>query len=173
MRLTRHLARPSRPLVVALLIATFTAGTAAAQSAPRADAPAASQGAARAHGPRERQVLASHNAYEAAVLAGDTVTLKRLWAEDYTFVNARGLLVTRAQRLANFASGATEVAEALNRREITVKVYGDMAVLRQLFTLRGRYSGRLLDTEVRCTFVWLWRAGRWQMVTNQLTPVAA
>ena len=118
-------------------------------------------------------MLSAHDAFEAAVLAGDTVTLKRIWTEDYTFVNARGTLVTRAQRLANFASGATEVAEALNRREITVQVYGDAAVVRQLFTLRGRYSGRVLDTEVRCTFVWLWRAGRWQMVTNQLTPVAA
>jgi hypothetical protein len=31
----------------------------------------------------------------------------------------------------------------------------------------------MLDSEVRCSFVWVWRAGRWQMVFNQLTPVAA
>jgi ketosteroid isomerase-like protein len=110
-------------------------------------------------------------AYERAILASDTVALKRLWADDYTFINAQGVLATREQRLANFRSGATSVAEALNQREITARVYGDAAVVQQLFTLRGRFGGRETDTEVRCTFVWLWRAGRWQMVANQLTPV--
>ena len=117
--------------------------------------------------------MAALKTYEDAVLAGDTVTLKRIWADEYTFINARGMLVTRAQRLANFASRATEVAQALNRREIIVQVYGDNATVRQLFTLRGRYSGKVLDSEVRCSFVWVWRAGRWQMVFNQLTPVVS
>jgi hypothetical protein len=31
----------------------------------------------------------------------------------------------------------------------------------------------MLDSEVRCRFVWVWRAGRSQMVVKQLTPVAA
>lgn len=173
MRLSNRLARLSHPLVLALLLAAFTSWTVEGQAAPRADAPATSRRAADALGPRERAVLAALKTFEDAVLAGDTVTLKRVWADEYTFINARGTLVTRAQRLANFASRATEVAEALNRREITVRVYGDNAVVRQLFTLRGRYSGRVTDTEVWCSFVWVWRAGRWQMVANQLTPVVA
>jgi len=173
MRLCNRLARLSLPLLVAVLLATFTAGTVGGQAAPRADAPATSRGAANTHGPRERSVLAALKTFEDAVVVGDTVTLKRVWADEYTFINARGTLVTRAQRLANFASGATDVAEALNRRDITVRVYGDNATVRQLFTLRGRYSGRVTDTEVWCSFVWVWRAGRWQMVANQLTPVVA
>lgn len=159
--------RLSIPLGLVLLVATLSAGSARAQSAttPR--------GAAQAQGPRERSVLAALKTYEDAVLAGDTVTLKRIWADEYTFINARGTLVTRSQRLANFASRATEVAQALNQRDIVVHVYGDNATVRQLFTLRGRYSGKVLDSEVRCSFVWVWRAGRWQMVFNQLTTVAS
>ena len=61
--------------------------------------------------------------------------------------------------------------EALNQRDITVTVHGDMAVLHQLFTLRGTFGGVQTDTEVRGTFVWLWRAGRWQIVTNLVVPV--
>lgn len=122
--------------------------------------------------PRERSVLDALRRYEAAILASDTVALKQLWAEDYTFVTAQGAIFTRAQRLANFASGATSVAEALDQRDIVVRVAGDQAVVRQLFTLRGRFGGQVTDTEVRCTFVWRWRGGRWQMVANQLTPVA-
>ena len=165
MRLSHQFVLRSTGLAVALVLATFGARTADAQGAP--------QGAARAMGPRERSVLAALKTYEDAVLAGDTVTLKRIWADEYTFINARGTLVTRAQRIENFRSRATEVAQALNRRDIVVQVYGDNATVRQLFTLRGRYSGKMLDSEVRCSFVWVWRGGRWQMVFNQLTPVVS
>lgn len=120
---------------------------------------------------REQSVIAALKEFEAAILAGDTVTLKRIWTDDYTFVNGQGTIVTRAQRLANFASGATTVIRAINQREITVRLAGDQAVVQQLFTLRGRYSGVDLDTEVRGTFIWIWRAGRWQMAANQITPV--
>jgi ketosteroid isomerase-like protein len=125
-----------------------------------------------APGPREQSVLDALKAYEKAILASDTVTLKKIWAEDYTFINAQGTIATRAQRLANFASGATNVADAQNQRDITVRVYGDNAVVQQIFTLHGTFGGRETNTEVRCTFVWVWRAGRWQMVANQLTAVA-
>ena len=172
MRLSNRVAHLLLPLGLVVLLATLAAGRVEAQSTARAGAPPPSR-AAQPRGPRERAVLAALKTYEDAVLAGDTVTLKRIWADEYTFINARGMVVTRAQRLANFASRATEVAEALNRREIIVQVYGDNATVRQLFTLRGRYSGKVLDSEVRCSFVWVWRAGRWQMVFNQLTPVVA
>ena len=133
--------------------------------------PAVQAPAGRQWSPRERSVLDALAAYERAVLAEDTVALKRIWADDYTFVNGQGVLVTRAQRLANFASGATAILEAVNQREITVRVDGDHAVTTQLFTLRGRFSGQVTDSEVRGVFVWLWRAGRWRLVTNTITPV--
>jgi ketosteroid isomerase-like protein len=135
-----------------------------------AAAPARAQ---TAKNPREQSVLDALHSYETAVLASDTVTLKKIWADDYTFINAQGVIATKAQRLANFASGATSVADARNHREITVRVYGDNAILQQLFTLHGTFGGQETNTEVRCTFVWLWKAGRWQMTANELTPIAS
>jgi len=135
--------------------------------APALAAPAAAQPL----GARERSVLDALTAYERAVTAEDTVALKRIWSEDYTFINAQGAIATRAQRLANFASGATSIVEGINQREITVRVHGDHAVVHQLFTLRGRFGGQETDTEVRGMFAWVWRGGRWQLVANQLTPV--
>ena len=37
----------------------------------------------------------------------------------------------------NLASGQTNVFEGVNQREIMIRVYGDNAVVTQLFTLRG------------------------------------
>ena len=40
----------------------------------------------------------------------------------YTFIDLQGGLVTRAERLANIASGAPNVVEGVNEREIMVRV---------------------------------------------------
>ena len=64
----------------------------------------------RVEPPQERAVLAAMAAYKQAVLDSDVDALARIWADDYTFINPQGVLVTRAERLANFASGNTNGA---------------------------------------------------------------
>ena len=91
--------------------------------------------------------------------------------DDYTFINPQSAIVTRAQRLANLASGNTDVSVIDDEREITVRVYGDMAVVQNLSTLHGRFNGVPTDTDLRGTLVWIRRDGRWRLVTNQLTAV--
>jgi ketosteroid isomerase-like protein len=122
--------------------------------------------------PQERAVLAAMEEYKQAVLDSDVAALARIWADDYTFINPQGALVTRAERLANFASGNTNVGVIDDEREITVRVHGDAATVQNLSTLRGTFSGQPTATDLRGTFVWVRQNGRWQLVTNQLTPVA-
>ena len=121
--------------------------------------------------PQERAVHAAMETYKQAILAGDVAALALLWTDDYTFINPQGAIVTKAQRLANFASGNTNVGVIDDEREITVRIYGDIAVVQNLSTLRGTFSGQPTATDLRGTFVWLRRDGRWRLVTNQLTPV--
>ncbi len=130
--------------------------------------------AARAEGagsPRERAVLEAMEAYKQAILDRDTSELAGIWTESYTFINPQGGLVTRAERLANLGSGSTNVQIIDNEREITVRLFGDAAVVQNLSTLRGSFSGQPTDTDLRGTFVWVRRDGRWRLVTNQLTAV--
>jgi ketosteroid isomerase-like protein len=58
-----------------------------------------------------------------------------------------------------------------DEREITVRVSGDAAMVQNLSTLRGTFSGQPTATDLRGTFVWARQKGRWQLLTNQLTPV--
>jgi len=145
--------------------ATPTDPALAAAAGPVADR------AAGKESPQERAVLAAMENFKQAILEGDVAELTRIWTDDYTFINPQSALVTRAQRLTNIASGNTNVAVIDNEREITVRVYGDMAVVQNLSTLRGTFSGAPTDTDLRGTFVWVRRDGRWRLVTNQLTPV--
>jgi uncharacterized protein (TIGR02246 family) len=121
--------------------------------------------------PQERAVVDAMENLKQAVLAGDTGELARIWTDDYTFINPQGAIVTKAQRLANFASGNTNVGVIDNEREITVRLYGDAAIVQNLSTLRGTFSGQPTETDLRGTFVWVRRDGRWRLTTNQLTPV--
>lgn len=161
-------------LVFSSLLGCDPSGTASPElRSARAIEPPGTVVAARgpADSPQVDDVIAALKTYEAAILASDTVTLKKIWADDYMFINAQGVIATRAQRLANFASGSTNVVEAVNQREIIVHVYGDNAVTFQLFTLRGQFGGVETNTEVRGSFTWLKRAGRWQLISNQVIPV--
>lgn len=107
-----------------------------------------------------------------AIQAGDAAALGRIWSDDYTFTNGSGQVVTKAQRLANLKTGATDVQSA-DERDIKVKVYGgDAAVLTSHVTLKARYSGKEGSGEYRNTAVWIKTSAGWQMVANQITPIA-
>ena len=132
---------------------------------------AAVAGRSPTESPQVDDVISAVKGYEAAIISEDTTSLKKIWADDYTFINPQGGIVTKEQRLDNLRSGATSIVEGVNQREIVVHVYGDMAVVTQLFTLRGTFSGVVTDQEVRGSFTWIKRAGRWQLVFNEITPV--
>ena len=141
------------------------------EAAARASSGAAASSNASAR-PQERAVLAAMESYKQAVLASDVPELVRIWTDDYMLINPQGAIVTKAQRIANFSSGNTDVSVIDSEREITVRVYGDMAIVQNLSTLRGQFNGVPTATDLRGTFVWVRRKGRWQLATNQLTPVA-
>ncbi len=139
-------------------------------SRPAATMPAAAR--VKTASPRERAVLAAMENYKQAILDRDTAELARIWTENYTLINPQGGLVTREERLANLGSGNTNVQVIDNEREITVRLFGDAAIVQNLSTLRGTFSGAPTDTDLRGTFVWVRRNGGWKLVTNQLTPVS-
>ena len=151
-------------LALALPLTATEAVAQGASTASRASATAAS-------GPRERAVLDAVEAYHRALIAKDVKALERIYGSDYTFINDKGQLVTRAQRLANLASQSTQVAAIDNVREVSVRIYGDNAVVQNRLMLRGQYSGQPTNTDARVGYVFISRAGRWQLVTNQVTPV--
>jgi len=93
-----------------------------------------------ASGDVEAAILALLEQHRVALLNKDIATLERIWADDFVFINYRGQLVTRAQRLENVRTGATAFKSVTYGEEI-VRPYGDAAVLIGMVTLEGQYSG--------------------------------
>jgi ketosteroid isomerase-like protein len=122
------------------------------------------------------EVRASIRRYDEALRRSDTVAIAQFWAPDYTFINPRGELLTRADRLANLRAGRTafdSLAPVL--AEERIRTYGKkdgVAVHTTLLSIGGRYSGRTERGQYRATAIWVRRHGNWQQVASQLTPVS-
>jgi ketosteroid isomerase-like protein len=121
----------------------------------------------------EREVRQTIEKYRKALLRKDAATLEQIWADDYTFTNGAGEIHSKADRLANLKSGATSLDSISEEEDMKVRVHGNVAVATSRVTIKGRYSGKPTSGQYRSIHVWVKGAAGWQLVANQITPVAA
>jgi len=121
----------------------------------------------------EQEVKQAIKKYREALLQRDASALKQIWADDYTFTNGAGETHSKAQRLANLKSGATSLDSISQDEDMKVRVHGDVAVATGRVTIKGQYSGKQASGQYCSINVWVKGAAGWQLIANQLTPVAA
>jgi len=121
-------------------------------------------------GNAESEVKDAVEKYRVALTKHDAAALKQIWADDYTFINGSGQLLTKDQRLANLSSGATSLD--ITMAGMNVRVYGDAAVTTGRVTIKGQYSGKESSGDYQSMTVWAKRGSAWQLVANQLTKIA-
>jgi len=121
----------------------------------------------------EQEVRQAIKKYRTALLQRDAAALEQIWADDYTFTNGAGETHSKAERLANLKSGATSLDSISEEEDMKVRVHGNVAVATSRLTIKGQYSGKQTSGQYRSIHVWVKGAGGWQLVANQLTPVAA
>jgi ketosteroid isomerase-like protein len=109
--------------------------------------------------------------YAQALTKRDVETLDEIWTADYTFVNPRGELLSKTQRIANIKSGTTEFHTMSPQKE-RLHVQGDFAVEVGRIVVEGEYSGHESSGEYRYTTVWVKMQRRWRMLANQITLIA-
>jgi len=121
----------------------------------------------------EQEVRAAIEQYRTALVKRDTAALDRIWADDYTFINASGTVLTKAERLANAKSGATNLGTIESDPNMKIRVYGgDVAIAISRVTIKGQYSGKATSGQFQSSIVFAKTPSGWQLVCNQITPVA-
>lgn len=122
-------------------------------------------------GAAERAIVRFEQARSAAIARHDTVALRRMYADEFRGVTARGLVVDRERLLGVFAQDDPSTSFAIDEMRVQALGAGrDAAVLTaRLITLR-RSDGAVLVTQ-RFTHAYAWRDGRWQIVAAQGTVV--
>jgi ketosteroid isomerase-like protein len=109
--------------------------------------------------------------YAQALTKRDVETLDEIWTADYTFVNPRGELLSKTQRIVNIKSGTTEFHTMSPQKE-RLHVQGNFAVEIGRIVVEGEYSGQESSGEYRYTTVWIKMQKRWRMLANQITLIA-
>src|SRR5438034_10913710 len=109
--------------------------------------------------------------YREALTKRDLAALDKIWADGYTFTNGRGEFLTKKDRMENIKSGATQF-DSISRENEEIRVFGNTAVVTGRVVLKVLYSGKASSGPYRRINVWVKMQGRWQMVANQITPIA-
>jgi ketosteroid isomerase-like protein len=105
-----------------------------------------------------------------AITRRDRARLEQLIADDFVAVNPQGVAMTKAQALAQVTSPEYAL-ESLVNDEIEVRLFGDVALARARGTARGRIRGAETSAQIRYLRVWVKRAGQWQAIAAQATPL--
>jgi len=106
-----------------------------------------------------------------ALLKHDTATLDRMTSNDYTFINQRGELRTKAEILRGFKSGSFNY-DAREISDLEVRVYGDAAVVTGRARQKGTENSKDYSGENRFTRVYVKENGHWVSVALQVTLIA-
>ena len=106
-----------------------------------------------------------------AIVHGDAAALDRLSSADYTVINEWGQMLTKAQILDGFKSGALKF-ESREQSDLNIRVYGNTAVVIGRATQKGTQNGKSMSASIRFSRVCVKEKGKCVAVSTQNTPVA-
>ena len=122
-----------------------------------------------ADGAEEQAVMQAERNLVNAVVKRDIPTLETYLGKEWTPTND-GQVTSGAQVLAELKSGAYKV-ESDAIRDLSVHVFGDVAVATMILDTKGTYKGADFSGVIRSTDFFVKRDGRWQVVSPQNTTI--
>jgi len=119
----------------------------------------------------EQALIQTERDWAQALVTGDQAALDRILAADWIVTNGDGQLLTKAQELAPWKSGAVKYT-AFTVDDFKVRVFGDTAIVAGRSTVNGTENGKDISGQERFTDVFVRRDGRWQAVSTHVSRVA-
>jgi len=116
----------------------------------------------------EQQLKQVEREWNDAVVRRDAAALERILSDDFMLITAAGTVSTKAQLIDTIKSPDL-VIEPFDTQDVSVRVYGDTAVVTGRFTQKGSYKGKAFSNQFRYTDVYVKRALGWQAVSAQST----
>ena len=101
---------------------------------------------------------------------GDADGLAKQTSDDYVLIDATGHVSGKTEMVEGFKSGSSKLTSN-EPSDMTVRVYGNSAVVTGTSKVKGKIRGREVNGNMRFTRVWVKKAGDWQTVSLQQTPV--
>ena len=122
-----------------------------------------------ADGAEEQAIVQIERGLTDAIVKRDIPTLETYLGKEWTPTND-GQVTPRAQLLAELKSGVYKV-ESDAIRDLSVHVFGDVAVATMILDAKGTYKGADVSGSFRSTDFFAKRDGRWQIINSQNTTI--
>jgi ketosteroid isomerase-like protein len=111
----------------------------------------------------EEEIRALMRDIARAFIEGDVALLDRVFADDFTFADPEGGMVSKKAWLADVASGDLKV-EGVESNEMELRQAGEMIRVRGELTLRARYSKGNYNGTFRYMGVYARQGETWRLV---------
>jgi Domain of unknown function (DUF4440) len=106
-----------------------------------------------------------------ALVDADTATARKLMADDFQLINPGGAPQSREELLGAVKAGVLDFLANTPASPITVRLYGNAAVLRYQRNFDLVIAGTRLTHKAWSTELYERRHGRWQIVWEQTTAI--
>ena len=107
-----------------------------------------------------------------AIINGDMATLDAMYASEWFYNRAGGDSLSKAAYFAFLTSGDVKVRKAV-REDVTIRVYGDTAVVTGVQHIDVNLKGEDRKVDLRYLHVWVKGSGGWKLVARQATNLPA
>ena len=124
--------------------------------------------AAQPVGDSAKEVLAASDAWRQAMMKKDAAGLEKYLHAEITYSHSNGFNQTKADVVRSTTTGKTTI-EAIDFSDVTVRVYGALALIRANVDMRNNVDGKTTTHHLNVLHVWLNGADGWQMVARQAT----
>ena len=124
----------------------------------------------RADAKIEKEILKVERERDEAVQKRDMAVLDRIYADDYVVANARGHVLTKAQRLADYRSGNTRFL-SFKQDDYRLHFYGDTVVMTGRSSGVVEHNGKIIRVPRRFTSVYIKQGGQWRLVGQSETVI--
>ncbi len=108
--------------------------------------------------------------WAAAERKGDSASMQRTLTDDFVGIGPRGFMLSKDEWIQRFASGNLNY-ESLELDEVSVRAYGDAAVVTGRDRQRVKYQNQPMDSELRIMQVWIRQQGQWRLAGLQYSPI--
>jgi ketosteroid isomerase-like protein len=102
---------------------------------------------------------------------GDVAMIDRILADDFSYTNADGRIMTKTQHLEDIKSQAYKV-ESINLENLKVRVFGDAAVVTVGQMEKSQWKGKDSSGQYLFTDIYAKRNGKWQIVAGHGCKIA-
>ncbi len=121
-------------------------------------------------GDSEKDLLETNGRYERAIVAADTSVLDALYLPEFAYIGPGGVVRDKAEQIRSLASGAVDVLEGRSD-DVSVRIYGDTAILTGRFTGRARVSDDEFSFHERYSTVWIRDGSVWRLALEHGTVI--